>query len=156
MYLMVDKLSHWWLEHWLGTLISMALCKKDLTPLLMHWSYVFLALSHRYTFLWMHSFYIWHKWSLDVWNVRISLTFTKAAKIWHSSCNLMITSMRNGYMLVQWFMVPRPISWRSFSHTLATKNVAHLVCFCFELPTVLVGFCSHLAAKITSKRRCFT
>ena len=29
--------------------ISMAQCKKDVTPLLMHWSYVFLALSHRYT-----------------------------------------------------------------------------------------------------------
>ena len=23
-------------------------CKKDLTPLLMHWSYIFLALTHRY------------------------------------------------------------------------------------------------------------
>ena len=28
--------------------ISMGLCKKDITPLLMHWSYVFLALTHRY------------------------------------------------------------------------------------------------------------
>ena len=25
----------------------MALCKKDVTPLLMHWSYIFLALTHR-------------------------------------------------------------------------------------------------------------
>ena len=28
--------------------ISMAQCKKDATPLLKHWSYVFLALTHRY------------------------------------------------------------------------------------------------------------
>ena len=28
--------------------ISMALCKKDVTPLLTHWSYVFLALNHWY------------------------------------------------------------------------------------------------------------
>ena len=28
--------------------ISMVLCKKDVTPLLMHWSYVFLTLTHRY------------------------------------------------------------------------------------------------------------
>ena len=28
--------------------ISMGYCKKDLTPLLMHWSYIFLALTHRY------------------------------------------------------------------------------------------------------------
>ena len=26
---------------------TMGLCKKDVTPLLMHWSYIFLALSHR-------------------------------------------------------------------------------------------------------------
>ena len=28
--------------------ISMGLCKKDVTPLLMHWSYIFLALTHQY------------------------------------------------------------------------------------------------------------
>ena len=28
--------------------ISMGQCKKDVTPLLMHWSYIFLALTHRY------------------------------------------------------------------------------------------------------------
>ena len=28
--------------------ISMGLCKKDVTPLLSHWSYVFLSLTHRY------------------------------------------------------------------------------------------------------------
>ena len=28
--------------------ISMGWCKKDVTPLLIHWSYVFLALTHRY------------------------------------------------------------------------------------------------------------
>ena len=28
--------------------ISMGWCKKDVTPLLTHWSYVFLALTHRY------------------------------------------------------------------------------------------------------------
>ena len=27
---------------------SMAQSKKDVTPLLMHWSYIFLALTHRY------------------------------------------------------------------------------------------------------------
>ena len=32
-------------------------CKKDATPLLTHWSYVFLALTHRYCILWLH--YIW-------------------------------------------------------------------------------------------------
>ena len=29
------------------TIISMGLCKKDITPVLTHWSYVFLALTHR-------------------------------------------------------------------------------------------------------------
>ena len=28
--------------------ISTGWCKKDVTPLLMHWSYIFLALTHRY------------------------------------------------------------------------------------------------------------
>ena len=28
--------------------ISMGYCKKDVTPLLLHWSYIFLALTHRY------------------------------------------------------------------------------------------------------------
>ena len=28
--------------------ISMGYCKKDVTPLLMHWSYIFLVLSHQY------------------------------------------------------------------------------------------------------------
>ena len=28
--------------------ISMGQCKKDVTPLLVHWSYIFLALTHRY------------------------------------------------------------------------------------------------------------
>ena len=31
----------------LGTYMSMGLCEKDVTPLLTHWSYVFLALTHR-------------------------------------------------------------------------------------------------------------
>ena len=30
------------------TVISMGECKKDVTPVLMHWSYVFVALTHRY------------------------------------------------------------------------------------------------------------
>ena len=35
---------------------SMDQCKKDVTPLLMHWSYVFLALTHRMSFaLFLHS-----------------------------------------------------------------------------------------------------
>ena len=29
---------------------SMGECKKDVTPLLTHWSYVFLALNHRINF----------------------------------------------------------------------------------------------------------
>ena len=32
--------------------ISKAQCKKDETPLLTHWSYIFLALTHRYVFTW--------------------------------------------------------------------------------------------------------
>ena len=28
-------------------IVSLAKCKKDVTPLLTHWSYVFLALTHR-------------------------------------------------------------------------------------------------------------
>ena len=32
-------------------LISMGQCKKDVTPLLMHWSYVFLALTHQHGFI---------------------------------------------------------------------------------------------------------
>ena len=35
----------------MGVMISMGLCKKDVTPLLTHWSYVFLALTHRYNLL---------------------------------------------------------------------------------------------------------
>ena len=34
--------------HALFSNISMGKCKKDITPLLKHWSYVFLALTHRY------------------------------------------------------------------------------------------------------------
>ena len=34
-----------------STPISMGLCKKDVTPLLTHWSYVFLALNPRYEVL---------------------------------------------------------------------------------------------------------
>ena len=32
-----------------SNIIPMGWCKKDVTPLLTHWSYVFLALAHRYT-----------------------------------------------------------------------------------------------------------
>ena len=32
----------------ISVVISMGLCKKDVTPLLTHWSYIFLALTHRY------------------------------------------------------------------------------------------------------------
>ena len=31
--------------------ISMSYCKKNVTPLLRHWSYIFLALSHRYSMI---------------------------------------------------------------------------------------------------------
>ena len=34
----------------------MGKCKEDITPLLMHWSDTFLALTHLYVFLGMHSF----------------------------------------------------------------------------------------------------
>ena len=33
---------------WQICFISMGWCKKDVTPLLTHWSYIFLALTHRY------------------------------------------------------------------------------------------------------------
>ena len=33
-------------------IISMGYCKKDVTPLLTHWSYVFLALTHHVMLLW--------------------------------------------------------------------------------------------------------
>ena len=36
------------LPHSTWYVISMGYCKKDVTPLLKHWSYVFLALAHRY------------------------------------------------------------------------------------------------------------
>ena len=39
---------YFWVGACQGTDISMGLCKKDVTPLLTHWSYVFLALTHRY------------------------------------------------------------------------------------------------------------
>ena len=39
--------------------ISTGRCKKDVTPLLTHWSYVFLALSHR--------IYTPHSWSFQCW-----------------------------------------------------------------------------------------
>ena len=32
----------------LSDTISMGKCKKDVTPLLMHWSYIFFALTHWY------------------------------------------------------------------------------------------------------------
>ena len=33
--------------HFVSASVSMGKCKKDVTPLLTHWSYVFLALTHR-------------------------------------------------------------------------------------------------------------
>ena len=36
----------------------MGKCKKDVTPLLTHWSYVFLALTHRYVLLVAKYFHI--------------------------------------------------------------------------------------------------
>ena len=47
------QMSSWWLYiyyHWHYDLISMGSCKKDVTPLLTHWSYVFLAQTHRSLF----------------------------------------------------------------------------------------------------------
>ena len=59
----------------------MAQCKRDLTPLLMHWGYVFLALTHQYdTYIYMYNYVFipfakplvkvnrvssisWHQWS---------------------------------------------------------------------------------------------
>ena len=40
-------ISQHWFSWWHGTIISMGWCKKDVTPLLTHWSYVFLAQTHR-------------------------------------------------------------------------------------------------------------
>ena len=48
----------WWLKGngYKYNLISVALCKTVVTPVLMHWSYCSLALSHRYhVYLWIHS-----------------------------------------------------------------------------------------------------
>ena len=38
--------------------ISMGQCKKDITPLLTHWSNVFLALTHRYWIAWKKTGYV--------------------------------------------------------------------------------------------------
>ena len=38
------------MHRWHWNTISMSKCKKDVTPLLTHWSYDFLALTHRYMF----------------------------------------------------------------------------------------------------------
>ena len=45
--------------------ISMGWCKKDVTPLLTHWSYIFLAPTHRYD---MHKFCL--AWSWCYYRVR--------------------------------------------------------------------------------------
>ena len=59
---------HHLLTHWgLGISYqkSMGLCKKDITPLLTHWSYVFLALTHRSDLVWVmikHLLNLWICW----------------------------------------------------------------------------------------------
>ena len=42
------KVGNGILTDWTLRCISIGLCNKDVTPLLMHWSYVFLALTHWY------------------------------------------------------------------------------------------------------------
>ena len=48
-------------------IISMGQCKKDVTPLLMHWSYIFLALTHQYeSEIWSP---IWVLYWYFLWNL---------------------------------------------------------------------------------------
>ena len=52
LYFVIVQITKWWLtvlmaNRWGGDHKSMGYCKKDVTPLLMEWSYVFLALTHR-------------------------------------------------------------------------------------------------------------
>ena len=49
-------------------IISMGYCKKDVTPVLTHWSYVFHALTHQYEFHVVSSYFIpWPVCYLDIW-----------------------------------------------------------------------------------------
>ena len=50
---------------WLKKTISMSQCKKDVTPLLTQWGYVFLALTHLYEnavslAFFVSGFYVYH------------------------------------------------------------------------------------------------
>ena len=43
-----QELPYWFCVQWAAQVTSMGKCKKDITPLLTHWSCIFLALTHRH------------------------------------------------------------------------------------------------------------
>ena len=50
--------------------MSMHWCKKDVTPILMHWSYIFLALTHRCNasaIIWAHPSEFWVPGVASIW-----------------------------------------------------------------------------------------
>ena len=51
-----------WSPHWFlrNTSMTMDYCKKNITPLLTHWSYIFLALTHRHILLFETRFLLSH------------------------------------------------------------------------------------------------
>ena len=48
--------------------VSMGYCKKDVKPLLTHWSYIFRVLTHRYVMIWLnqHNVMIWFNQSIPL------------------------------------------------------------------------------------------
>ena len=59
--------------------MSMGQCKKNITTLLTHWSYIFLVLSHRYgpdtgCVLWV----LWMKW---LWNIELTVVTNEQSQM---------------------------------------------------------------------------
>ena len=94
--------------------------KKDITPVLMHWSYVFLAPTHRYIFRFnttnkndlVHCFYdctLLHNWYLNISSFPIELAFIYVATAF--VCDIFVI---NVYTLLKIQTRERPHEWVIF------------------------------------------
>ena len=110
--------------------MSMVWYKKDVTPLLMHWSYIFLALTHRYNTFWLGMGVI----CCDILGLDDVMTCKYFPHYWHFVRGILWLPSYRAWNAELWCFLP----WANFS---TNSGVAcYWRCHCTHVTVMLPSF----------------
>ena len=123
------------------------LVQKDVTPLLMHWSYVFLALTHRYVLTRHPKLGCWY---LHHCNQFGGVTLKDKGKIGHY---LGPVSISKRCLILRSHKVSKPLDWIN-NGLIALKFDRHLGSSAAEVPVKFQSYHTILTTNLVALRLC--